>query len=111
MPGWFLISSGSIPRGLPREVFRFGRSIPRGLPRGSSFGVDGIDGEIARPAGWPRAMEVEIGIERVGVEIIVGRHSDSRLSGPKKPMIRSIFAPSGETKARSSPSGRAVPSA
>ena len=32
-----LISSGSIPRGLPREVFRFGRSIPRGLPRGSSF--------------------------------------------------------------------------
>ena len=37
-----------------------------------SFGVDGIDGEIARPAGWHRAMEVEIGIEGVGIEIIDG---------------------------------------
>ena len=38
-----------------------------------SFDVDGIDREVARPTGWPRAMEVEIGIERGGVEIIDGR--------------------------------------
>ena len=29
-----------------------------------SFGIDGVDGEIARP------VEIEIGIEGVGVEII-----------------------------------------
>ena len=35
-----------------------------------SFGIDGVDGEIARPAGWPRAMEVKIRIQRVGVEVV-----------------------------------------
>ena len=37
-----------------------------------AFGVDDVDGEIARPAGWPRAMKVEVRIHRVGVEIIDG---------------------------------------
>ena len=37
-----------------------------------AFGVDDVDGEIARPAGWPRAMKIEVRIHRLGVEHIDG---------------------------------------